>query len=361
MGIGGELDAARLQLLEDRAAESRRQRAVLIAYIGSTMVVATIMGTYALTHPSVPRSVAVVAYLLVAAECVALGLAVRGHSYAAAVMSQLLPIPAVLFAASAFSADAGFGSYLFIGALGIMVTIPESHSRARYAYFGVLVAAVAVTQIFFQRPDAWAVLSVEQTTALNTFNRTIMTIALFSLALELTRATRASRKLVNESLRIADLVATTDPLTGIANRRPVWQRLENAALDGRTVTVGLADMDHFKALNDTFGHDCGDDALRHVARVLADAVRTEDLVARWGGEEFLILVGLPVESALTIFERARRHVASRPVLCSHGEPHHITLSIGVAELVNADPAAAISAADGALYRAKQEGRDRVVA
>ena len=133
-----------------------------------------------------------------------------------------------------------------------------------------------------------------------------MTVALFALALELTRATRASHRLVDQSLRIADLVATTDPLTGIPNRRPVWERLETARRDGRVVTVGLADVDYFKTLNDTYGHDCGDDALRHVARVLTEVVRPDDLVARWGGEEFMILVELPAEQALPIFERARR-------------------------------------------------------
>ena len=361
MGVGSELDAARLQLWEDRAAESRRQKAVLLVYIVSTALVAGTMGMYSLAHDNVPTSITVVAFSLVAAEVVAFAIALRGHLYAAAVMSQLLPIPAVLFAASAFSADAGFGSYLFIGALGIMVTIPEGRTRARYAYFALLVAAVAVTQIFFTRPDAWAPLSYGQTTALNTFNRTIMTIALFSLALELTRANRVSRRLVNESLRIAELVATTDPLTGIPNRRPVWERLEATALEGRTVSIGLADMDHFKVLNDTHGHDCGDDALRYVARVLTEAVRGGDLVARWGGEEFLILIDLPVDKAVPVLERARRHVSTRPVPCASGEPHRITLSIGVAELADADPAAAISAADAALYRAKELGRDRVVA
>jgi diguanylate cyclase (GGDEF)-like protein len=277
------------------------------------------------------------------------------------VMSQLVPILPVVYFASALSADAGFGSYLFIGALGVMVTIPEGHNRTRYTAFALLVIAVAVTQIFFHHGNAWSLVSTDLTTAINTFNRTVMSIALFALALQLVRTNRISQLLVSESLRIADLVATVDPLTGVANRRPVWNRLETATLEGQHVTVGLADMDNFKLLNDRYGHDCGDDALRYAARVLTEAVRDEDLVARWGGEEFVILVNLPQDRALAIFERARAHIASRPVPCSSGEPHHVTISIGVAALQNADPAAAISAADAALYRAKQAGRDRVVA
>jgi diguanylate cyclase (GGDEF)-like protein len=164
---------------------------------------------------------------------------------------------------------------------------------------------------------------------------------------------------VEESLRIADLIATTDPLTGIANRRPVWELLESAALDGRTVTIGVADMDHFKRLNDAHGHDCGDDALKHVATVLAGALRSDDLVARWGGEEFILVIELPLDEALPVFERVRSDVALRPVPCQRGQAHPITVSIGVAPLESADPAAAIAAADSALYRAKRAGRDRV--
>jgi len=360
VGVDTELDAARLQLWEDRAAETRRQRTVLLLYIGASAVVAFGLGWFFVSDPNVPTSVAAVAFVLAAMEVVAFVIAGRGYQLVGAVLSQTLPILPVLYFASAFSADAGFGSYLFIGTLGVMVTIPDGHNRARYTCFALLVAAVAVTQIFFIRSNAWSPLGYDDTTALNTFNRTVMSISLFALALELSRSSRVSKRLVNESLRIADLVSTLDPLTGIANRRPVWQRLESAALDGRTVSVGLADMDHFKALNDASGHDCGDDALKHVARVLSEAVRSEDLVARWGGEEFLIIIDLPVEQAVTIFERARRQVASEAVPCATGEPHRISLSIGVAPLVNADPAAAISAADGALYRAKELGRDRVV-
>ncbi|MGC4175926.1 diguanylate cyclase [Demequina sp.] len=360
MGVDSELDAARLQLWEDRAKESRRQHVVLLIYIGVSAVIPFVLGIYYVNHSNIPMSVALVSLGLALAEVVNFVLAVRGHRYLAGVLCQLLPILPVLYAASAFSADAGFGSYLFIGALGVMVTIPDGHNRARYVCFAVLVAAVATTQIAFPRSNAWAPLSYDQTTALNTFNRTMMTIALFALALELTRSNRVGRKLVDQSLRIAELVATTDPLTGIANRRPVWERLESAALEGREVSVGLADMDHFKRLNDTYGHDCGDDALRHVAAVLVESLRADDLVARWGGEEFVLLVELPLDQAVPIFERARRRVAERTVPCSSGEPHHITLSIGVSALANADPAAAISAADAALYRAKEAGRDRVV-
>ena len=361
MGIDTELDAARLQLLEDRATESHRQHIGLLIYLVFAVAIAVGLGVYFARDVNIPAVLAVAAFALAAGQGIALVIAMRGNEYLAAVLSQVLPIlPMVLFA-SALSADAGFGSYLFIGALGVMVTIPEGHNTTRYVCFAALVVGVAITQIFFLRAHSWSPVGYDQTTAINTFNRTIMSIALFVLALEVTRANRVSRKLVNESLRIADLVATLDPLTGVPNRRPAWARLDEAALAGRPVTVALADMDHFKHLNDTAGHDCGDDALRHVAGVLRDSVRAGDLVARWGGEEFLIVLDLPLEQAVAICDRARAQVAASPVPCERGEPHRISLSMGAASMINADPAAAVAAADSALYQAKESGRDRVVA
>ena len=281
MGVATELDLARQQLLEDRAKESRRRLVVLVVYLAGAALIAIGLGLYYLRPANIPDWLGWMSFALAAGDLLAMVLALRGNRVAAGVLAQLLPVVPVLIAAHAFSADAGFGSYLFIGALGVMVTIPEGHTAARVVCVSILVAAIVVIQVFFTRAEATVPLSFEQTTALNTFNRTVMTVALFALALELTRSTRAGRRLVDQSLRIAELLATTDPLTGIANRRPVWERLESAARDGEVVTVGVADMDHFKELNDANGHDCGDDALRdldpkHLDVVLTLPVRAAD-------------------------------------------------------------------------------------
>ena len=359
MGVTSDLEAARLQLLEDRAAEARRRRLALLIFASASTALAIGLGLYFLPDPNIPTAITVATFILAAGELATVVLTFRGHQYLAGVLSQLLPIPFILFAGSAFSVDAGFGSYLFIGALGVMVVIPEGHNKARFLCVGALVLGIVIGQVFFaSRHAAWAPLSYEQTSTLNSFNRTVMTVGLFALALELTRALRASRKLVEESLRIAEFAATTDPLTGLANRRPVWRKLEAAADSGEVLTIAIADMDYFKALNDAFGHDCGDEALRHVAGVLSDSLRSEDLVARWGGEEFVLIVHQPMEKALPILERARSRVAQTAVPCSV-ERHQITISIGAAEMADSSPESTISAADEALYRAKQAGRNQV--
>jgi two-component system, cell cycle response regulator len=156
--------------------------------------------------------------------------------------------------------------------------------------------------------------------------------------------------------------AATDGLTGLANRRTfdatLRQELERAARQQQDVSLVLADIDHFKRLNDTYGHQTGDDVLRRVAAQLGDGCRTYDTAARYGGEEFaLVLPGTATEDAVVIADRLRQTIAA--VL---DEPR-VTISAGVATFPAAatDPHGLIEAADQALYASKEGGRDRVTA
>jgi diguanylate cyclase (GGDEF)-like protein len=164
------------------------------------------------------------------------------------------------------------------------------------------------------------------------------------------------------------LDAATDPLTGLLNRRQLETRAAAAVLlsrrHGRPLACLLLDIDHFKGVNDRYGHLAGDAVLREVAGRLRGSVRRSDVLARFGGEEFLLL--LPetgASGALMVAERIRRELAAAPVhLPPPRPPLFITASIGVAawspEL--SDAASLFDAADRALYRAKALGRDRVV-
>jgi diguanylate cyclase (GGDEF)-like protein len=124
----------------------------------------------------------------------------------------------------------------------------------------------------------------------------------------------------------------------------------------------VADLDHFKQVNDRFGHPAGDEVLRSFAHTLAGAVREGDVAGRWGGEEFaLILLGVGVPGGIELAERARRLISARPVMTIRGGPIRITASFGVAACSGAASVDdLIAAADSALYAAKREGRDRVV-
>jgi diguanylate cyclase (GGDEF)-like protein/PAS domain S-box-containing protein len=186
-------------------------------------------------------------------------------------------------------------------------------------------------------------------------------------AVERLNARLAEQVEVIERLR-AELAeeAVRDPLTGLYNRRHL-DRVLAADLASRPRTgqlaVLVADVDHFKAVNDRFGHAAGDRVLTAVADTLAGAVRDGDTAARLGGEEFvLVLPGAGREQALERAERIRRAVAAGRLVLD-GEGVAVTVSIGVA-VCPADGAAAatlLAAADRALYTAKATGRDRVVA
>jgi diguanylate cyclase (GGDEF)-like protein len=157
-----------------------------------------------------------------------------------------------------------------------------------------------------------------------------------------------------------DLAARTDFLTGLSNRRDLLAHAAEVEAGGGDYVVVLGDIDHFKKLNDEAGHNAGDAALRHVADCIRGAVRRTDVAARWGGEEFLILMpGADEETAAGIAERLRETLESSPWTWEGGG-RFTTMTLGVAANV---PGGAFDAvvrrADEALYGAKRSGRNRV--
>ena len=155
--------------------------------------------------------------------------------------------------------------------------------------------------------------------------------------------------------------AQTDALTGTVNRRGLLQHLEQmhqrARGGGDGYVVLMVDVDHFKNVNDEHGHAQGDDVLKRVAQGLREGLRAGDVVARWGGEEFCVLLPrIGLAEAQTLAERMTLQIAAT------GKPR-VTVSIGVAEAhAQAETAEqVIRRADAALYRAKEAGRNRVVA
>ena len=162
-------------------------------------------------------------------------------------------------------------------------------------------------------------------------------------------------------------LATTDPLTGASNRRAGEARLEEAFSRwrryGRTFVVLMVDCDHFKAVNDRWGHDVGDAVLVALVRLCRETLRETDVTIRWGGEEFVLLLHeTSRDVALSMAERVRAAIEAVKVEHS-GNAIRITASIGVAEVAESDRGAeeAVGRADRALYRAKNAGRNRVVA
>ncbi len=168
------------------------------------------------------------------------------------------------------------------------------------------------------------------------------------------------------ALEAAERGARIDVLTGLPNRRYFDEALGMERPRRRTddsLGILMIDIDHFKLLNDRFGHATGDRVLRAVAEAIAQAVRTDDTPARYGGEEFAVLLRrTSAEQAMEVGERVRRAVM-RMHPTSLGIEQPVTVSVGVAVAAPGQPVNArlVERADQALYRAKRQGRDRVVA
>lgn len=160
--------------------------------------------------------------------------------------------------------------------------------------------------------------------------------------------------------------ALRDPLTGLYNRRELMGRLESEVASARrygvTLSLIMLDIDHFKHVNDTYGHQAGDDVLKVITQLMQDNVRTGDLVARYGGEEFIIVCpNTDINGAIITAERVRCAVMEKPLATRRGKIT-VTLSAGVANYNNElSIGQLINAADQALYQAKQSGRNRVCA
>jgi len=176
------------------------------------------------------------------------------------------------------------------------------------------------------------------------------------------------RKFYQDRLR-ADLghaleLALTDPLTGFYNQRYLLRHLRGLMAAGlpNGVSVLMLDVDHFKAVNDRFGHGVGDRALKAVAETLRGRTRVFDSIARYGGEEFVVVMpGASPQDARAAAERLRDSVASMPFRAADNVVHTITISIGVAYTNRQDttPEQILQAADAAMYQAKAAGRNRV--
>ncbi|OLE56752.1 MAG: hypothetical protein AUI36_15330 [Cyanobacteria bacterium 13_1_40CM_2_61_4] len=168
---------------------------------------------------------------------------------------------------------------------------------------------------------------------------------------------------LREALRTQSI---RDALTGLYNRRNLEEMLEREARRAvraeQSLGILILDLDHFKGFNDTYGHDAGDTVLRETGSFLAKSVRAEDVVCRFGGEEFVIILPTAdLEASRARAERIRSKLRDLTVLHQGQSLGRITISIGVSALPlhGTSPKELLEAADAALYRAKREGRDRV--
>lgn len=261
-----------------------------------------------------------------------------------------------LLAVWALGADAGFQYYL-------LATIPPGFASMNRPFaFKLLHTAVIV--VFFLACDTWLHDLRPLYPQADSVLATLRHINTVGASLLLAGVSYAQALLVKESSDALRQIASTDLLTGLLNRRSFSEIVERETArsrrGGHPLTLVLGDIDFFKRINDSYGHAAGDHVLLNVSNLLQGAVRDYDCVARWGGEEFVVLLpDTDITLAAHIVERLRELVATSNQ-SFEGQTIPITMTFGVTQFVAGENWHAIVArADEALYRGKTEGRNRV--
>jgi len=305
-------------------------------------------------------SLVLVAAAGVLAQLGAVVLARKGQQLTAALLSIVTAMIEILASVAVLGWESGLHLYLI--AAGVLVFVVFTARQAAWRWFFISVAATAfiVCQTVLE-PSRAELLSPEVVANLFSFNAVLTALLVFALSgLSYNRANQARAESARNASR-AEYLANTDALTGLSNRRPVIERLDAVSARGKgDYSVAIADLDRFKILNDTYGHECGDRVLAHVSGVLMSRLRTTDAVGRWGGEEFIVVLpDTAIDHAVTLMERLRASVETLHIPCN-GHDHAVTVSIGVADGADDDQwHRVVKRADDALYDAKTEGRNLV--
>ena len=169
------------------------------------------------------------------------------------------------------------------------------------------------------------------------------------LALAMTQAAQAE---------VMHQQATSDPLTGLLNRRGVVEKLEYH--DVPKSTVAVIDVDRFKMINDRYGHIVGDEVIQAISARISGGISRNDVVGRWGGDEFVVVLELSIDKGTAVIERVFNQVSAEPLSTTVGEIP-VGISVGISEWIDGEPLDKVLArADAALYSAKDSGRNQFV-
>lgn len=283
----------------------------------------------------------------------------RGNHKAAFVAGMLETYALCALASFALGWQSAFFLYLLVGIL--LTFINSKLSTFEQILFG-LFSAVLLVYLFVFSPSEPVLGGYDR--YLSIMNLVIMVVMLVVVGHYIEASARgAEAELLNTNKTLLNL-ATTDPVTNLINRRNMMLRIEQEreklSLNGRPFVLIMIDIDNFKHVNDEYGHDCGDFVLVAIAETISQAIRKQDQVARWGGDEFLVM--LPETDLIgggIVAEKIRSKILRTPFVYHDTTiPVTMTLGVGLCEK-NAGIGAWIRKADQALYEGKQAGKNRV--
>ncbi|SEJ17758.1 sensor domain-containing diguanylate cyclase [Demequina mangrovi] len=288
-----------------------------------------------------------------------LALVHRGRQLAAAVLYLAVATTGMVYMAALMGWASGHHFYLITASQLVFLMFTEDQRGWRWFFAAVTGTAFLYAQLATEGVGPYG--SEEDVAGMFATNAVGTATLMFLLSVVAQHRARAAKAEAERLAARAEYLANTDPLTGLANRRPIAARLEElGGAEGRAYCVAIADLDRFKELNDVHGHACGDRVLADLGERLRGQVRVTDALGRWGGEEFIVVLGdSTLADAAVMMERMRRIVRERPITCGDHE-HRVTVSVGVADGTG-DGAShrVVKRADDALYDAKQAGRDCV--
>lgn len=260
------------------------------------------------------------------------------------------------------------GFALYIVAMTPMVfymhfSLNEGNTLKESMLIGICAALVFVTcKIISYKVEPSYVVSDRAAAYIYIYNSLITFVMLLFFSLVFLKEMQHSHAMLEEQNERLDKMAGVDALTGLYNRRSMSKFLDTAVLSGKTYSLIMCDIDDFKKVNDTYGHDAGDQVLRSISAALMSSLRDGDYVCRWGGEEILILAtGTDLSAAAQVAERLRRVVDELPII-HNGTEIHCTVTVSAADSSEEElPADIITLADNRLYVGKRGGKNCVIA
>jgi len=336
--------------------ESARAASVTQAFLVFAFTLAIVYAVFFVVYEV---SAIVVSSVVTAAVFIAgLVLVNRGHQLAASIIALTAGTAQVTVVTAYLGWIAGWHLYLIaVGQLVYMIF--TSRQRVlRWVYVAIAIGAFCYCQLVVSETGTGVDIPPVRSGVLFSANATITLLMMYTLSAVAYYSAARLRAQADAATARAEYLANTDELTGLPNRRPILKRLSQLSTT-TSYAVAIADLDHFKRLNDTFGHECGDTVLAVVGARLRESLRSGDSVGRWGGEEFIfVMADSTLEDAATTMERVRTDLA-QTITCM-GHSHNVTVSVGV---TNAHPDGmthgALQRADLALYEAKRSGRNAV--